>query len=117
MNKILICDADEGIRESLKLILGDYYELILTDSGEQSLECLKNAKDIRLVLIDERICGEIIGKIIENRPDVKIIIVADYKSERKLSDSVISGYITKPFKSEEILTTASKYLNKPFQPS
>ena len=28
--KVLICDDEEGIRESLKLILSDFYNLILT---------------------------------------------------------------------------------------
>ena len=50
--KILICDDEEGIRESLKLILGDHYDLILTDSGKQCLQCLDNDKTIGLLLLD-----------------------------------------------------------------
>ena len=50
--KVLIVDDQEGIRESLKLILSDSYELILTDSGTQALEMLDKDNTIGLVLLD-----------------------------------------------------------------
>ena len=49
MKKILIVDDELGIRESLKLVLEDHYPLIVTESGEQALECLKNDPSIGLV--------------------------------------------------------------------
>ena len=50
--KILICDDEEGIRESLKLILCDHYDLVAVDSGEQALHTLANTKDIKVALLD-----------------------------------------------------------------
>ena len=110
IKKILICDDEEGIRESLKLVLGDYYDLILTDSGEQCLECLDNDKTIELVLLDikmPKINGlEILKAIKEKHPEVNVIIVTDSKSfetaTEACSQGIASGYITKPFKSDEI---------------
>ena len=82
--KILICDDEECIRESLKLILADHYDLILTENGEQCLEVLEKSKDIGLVLIDikmPKVHGlEILKKIKEKRPDLKVVIVTGYKS-------------------------------------
>ncbi|HOW36585.1 MAG TPA: response regulator [Candidatus Omnitrophota bacterium] len=108
--KVLICDDEEGIRESLKLILSDHYDLILTESGEQCLECIANAKDIGLVLIDikmPKVSGlEILQKIKEKRPDLKVIVVTGYKSVETATEAVklgAAGYIVKPFKSNEIL--------------
>jgi DNA-binding NtrC family response regulator len=114
-HKILICDDEEGIRESLKLILGDFYDLILTDNGNQCLDCLKNSKDIKLVLMDikmPKVNGlEVLRKIKQERPDVDVIIITGYKSVETATEAVrlgASGYIVKPFKSNEILTTVKK---------
>ena len=113
--KVLICDDEEGIRESLKLILEDFYPLIVTTEGEQCLECLENTKDVGLVLLDikmPQVNGlEILKKIKEARPDINVIIVTGYKSVETATEAVrlgASGYIVKPFKSEEILATVRK---------
>ncbi|MCK5013299.1 MAG: response regulator, partial [Candidatus Omnitrophica bacterium] len=105
--KILICDDEEGIRESLKLILGDHYDLILTDSGEQCLQCLDNDKTIGLVLLDikmPKINGlEILRAIKEKYPELSVIIVTGYKSVETAAEASslgASGYIVKPFKSD-----------------
>ncbi|MDP2654719.1 MAG: response regulator [Candidatus Omnitrophota bacterium] len=118
MNKILICDDEEGVRESLKLILGDYYELILTTSGEQCLECLRNSKDVKLVLLDikmPQVNGlEILKEVKAKHPDKKVIIITGYKSVETATEAVrlgASGYIVKPFKAEEILGAARKNLS------
>ena len=116
--KILICDDEEGIRESLKLILGDHYDLITVDSGEQCLECLKNDTSIGLVLLDikmPKVNGlDILKAIKEKNPDLNVIIVTGYKSVETASEATAlgaSGYIVKPFKSDEILTVIGKYVN------
>ena len=108
--KILIVDDEEGIRESLKLILGDFYDLILVENGEQCLDTLGRTNDIGLVLIDikmPKVNGlEILPKIKAKRPDLKVIVVTGYKSVETAAEAVrlgASGYIVKPFKSEEIL--------------
>jgi len=108
--KILICDDEEGIRESLKLILEDHYDLILTEGGEQCLSCLEHSKDIGLVLIDikmPKVDGlEILKQIKQKRPSLKVVVITGYKSVEtaaEASRSGASGYIVKPFKSQEIL--------------
>lgn len=117
--KILICDDEEGIRESLKLILGDHYDLILTDSGEQCLQCLDNDKTIGLVLLDikmPKINGlEILRAIKEKYPELSVIIVTGYKSVETAAEASslgASGYIVKPFKSDEILEIAKNNFKK-----
>jgi len=113
--KVLICDDELGIRESLKLILGDHYNLILVDSGEQCLECLKNSTDIGVVLLDikmPQINGlDLLGEIKKRHPDQKVIIVTGYKSVETASEAArlgASGYIVKPFDSQEILDTVGR---------
>ena len=116
-NKILICDDEEGIRESLKLILSDHYELIITDSGEQCLDILKNDKSIGLLFLDikmPKISGlEVLEKTKDLRADVPVVMVTGYKFVETASEASklgAVGYIVKPFKSEDILATVKKHL-------
>ena len=115
--KILICDDEEGIRESLKLILEDHFELIVTDNGEQCLEILKNSKDVGLLLLDikmPKVNGLDLLKVIKERhPQLNVVIVTGYRSVETASEASrlgACGYIVKPFKSEEILKTAREKL-------
>ncbi len=114
--KILICDDEEGIREALKLILSDHYDLILTKDGDQCLDCLAKSKEIGLVLMDikmPRVNGlEILKQIKTNYPSLPVVIVTGYKSVETATEAVrlgASGYIVKPFRSEEILATAGRH--------
>ena len=113
--KILIVDAELGIRESLNLILSDIYNLILVDSGTQALEIIDNCKDLGLVLLDikmPQVNGlEVLASIKEKRPNLKVIIITGYKSIETASEATTlgaSGYIVKPFRSDEILEKVKK---------
>jgi DNA-binding NtrC family response regulator len=113
--KILIIDDEEGVRESLKLILGDNYNLIVTDSGQQGLACLENSKDIGLALLDIKMPKmdgfEVLKKIKEKHPSVKVIMITGYRSVETAAEAVrlgACGYIIKPFKADEILNIVKK---------
>ena len=115
--KILICDDEEGIRESLKLILGDHYDLILTDSGEQCLQCLQKDRAIQLVLLDikmPKINGlDVLKAVKAQNPGMNAIIITGYKSVETAYEAIslgASGYIVKPFKSDEILEAVGKLM-------
>lgn len=110
--KILICDDEEGIREALKLILSDHFNLIIAHDGGQCLDCLKNDKDIKLVLMDikmpKRDGLDILKEIKEKHPQQKVIVITGYRSVETATEAVklgACGYIVKPFKAEEILAT------------
>ena len=115
--KVLICDDEEGIRESLKLILEDFYPLILAGEGAQCLKCLENSNDIGLVLLDIKMPHvhgiEILRQIKEKHPTMNVIIMTGYKSVEAAAEAVrlgAIGYIVKPFKSEEILASVRRNL-------
>lgn len=113
--KIVICDDEEGVRESLKLILEDQYNLIITDSAAQCWDCLNNDESIRLVLLDikmPKVNGlDTLSAIHESHPDIKVIIITGYKSVETASEAAqrgACGYIVKPFKSNEILDVVKR---------
>ena len=114
--KILIVDEEEGIRESLKLILSDSYDLILTDNGPNGLEILDKSNDIGLVLMDikmPKVNGlDALKAIKEKHPSLPVIMVTGYRSVETAIEATsrgASGYIVKPFKSEEILEKIKKH--------
>ena len=116
--KILICDDEPGVREALKLILGDHYPLIMTDEGSQCLECLNNDKDIGVLLLDikmPKMSGlDVLKEIKEKRHDVKVIIITGYKSVETAAEAVrlgACGYIVKPFDAKDILATVKNRLS------
>lgn len=116
-HKILICDDEENIRETIKLILGDFYNLFLVSTGEQALFTLKNNQEIKLVLLDikmPKVSGlDLLTEIKSKHPDVKIIMVTGYRSVETAAEASrlgASGYIVKPFKSHEILETVRRNL-------
>jgi DNA-binding NtrC family response regulator len=115
VSKVLIVDDEEGIRESLKLILSDHYDLVVTDSGEQALRLVEGDPAIGLVLMDikmPKVSGlDILKGIKTRRPDVNVIMVTGYKTVETASEAArlgAVGYIVKPFKSNEILSTVQK---------
>jgi len=108
--KLLICDDDSAIRDSLKLILSDHYDLILTEDGEQCLECLKNTKDIRLALIDVKMPKmdglNVLKEIKKKYPQLPVVVITGYKAVDLGLEAVklgAAGYVVKPFKPEDIL--------------
>ena len=115
--KILICDDEEGVRESLKLVLSDQYDLILADGGQECLQILKNSKDIGLVLLDIKmpVVGgfDVLDQIKKDYPQLPVIMISGYRSVEAAGETTRLGgndYIVKPFKSTEILKTVARNL-------
>lgn len=102
---ILVCDDEEGIRESLKLILGETHDLVFACSGQECLETLKNSnKQIGLVLMDIKMPKqngiEVTRQIKRLYPHIKVFIVTGYESSEIAQEATQAGaddYIVKPF--------------------
>jgi DNA-binding NtrC family response regulator len=112
---ILICDDEEGIRESFKLILEDSYTLKFAHDGLEALEILKTLSP-SLMLLDIKMPKmhgmEILKQIKKAKPTLPVIIVTGYQSVEMAQEALKNGaadYIPKPFESKQILKTAAKY--------
>ena len=114
--KVMIVDDEEGVRESLKLILGDHYDLLVCENGDAALELLKTAhKEVGVIMMDIKMPKksglETLQEMHAQYPAIKVIIVTGYKSVETAQEAVrlgASGYIVKPFKGDEILATVGK---------
>jgi CheY-like chemotaxis protein len=107
--KIIICDQNEGVRESLKLILQDLYDLILVDSTAQALDVIKHSTNNGILLINTNDVDESIQNI---QPSIKMILLQTEKKskgeqgkEKTLAETNATPVIHKPFKSDELIQT------------
>jgi CheY-like chemotaxis protein len=109
-HKILICDDEEGIRESLSLILKDSYDLTFAANGPEAISRLKENEGIDLVLMDIKMPKqngiEVTREIKRLRPNLKVVIVTGYESVEVAQEATNAGadaYIPKPFETKSIL--------------
>lgn len=115
--KILVCDDELGIRESLNLILKDKYDLEFATCGDDCLKTLEKDKNIKLVLMDIKMPKqngiEITREIKRLSPDIKVMIVTGYESAEIAQEATTAGadaYIPKPFESKDILKKISSLI-------
>lgn len=107
--RILIADDEEGIRESLSLILEDDYDLVFAANGQETLEALK--KDaIALILLDikmPKLDGiEVLKRIREKGITTPVVMLSAYQSVDLAKEALKLGacnYLPKPFERIRIL--------------
>jgi len=106
--QILICDDEEGIRESLNLILENKYSLSFAKNGDEALEKAKN-KNYDVILLDIKMPSknglETLEELRKLSPPPKVIIITGYQSVETASKAIKLGamdYITKPFTVNEV---------------
>lgn len=114
--KILICDDEEGIRESLNLILEKDYDIAFATNGKEALEYISN-NPIDLIILDikmPKVTGlEVLRDIKEKKPDINVVIATGYQSAEIAEETIRLGatdYITKPFDKEKVLKTINNCL-------
>lgn len=107
--RILIADDEEGIRESLNLILAEDYELAFATDGEETLATLRR-EPFALALLDikmPKLDGlEVLKRVREARVTTPILILTAYQSVELAKEAVRLGavdYLPKPFEREQIL--------------
>ena len=107
---ILICDDEEGIRESFKLILDELYQLKFAHNGLEALEILKHTTP-DLMMLDIKMPKmhgmEILKQVKKLKPSLPVIIVTGYQSVEMAQEALKNGaadYIPKPFESKQIIT-------------
>jgi signal transduction histidine kinase len=115
---ILVVDDEMGPRESLKMILYPYYNVLVADRGAQAIEMLKR-HPVDLVTLDLKMPGltgiKVLEKVKAHDPDIEAIIITGYGS----LDTAIEGlrlgafdYISKPFDVNHILSLVRRGLER-----
>lgn len=112
---ILVCDDEEGIRESLKLILENDYDVILTETGDEAIRRMKE-DPVGLAILDIKMPKkdglETLKELKKVNPSAKVIIATGYKSVDVAQEAIklgASDYIVKPFDKAKIISTIRKH--------
>ncbi len=118
MNKALVIDDDASIRESLEMYLKDKGLAVRTaETGNEGLRlCLDYNPQI--VILDIRlpdVCGlDVLQRIVETRPDSKVIIITAYHDMESAIEAMRYGaydYIRKPLNVRELDRSITKSLH------
>ncbi|MFH0731357.1 MAG: response regulator [Candidatus Omnitrophota bacterium] len=115
--KVLICDDEEGVRESLKLILERDYESITANDAQEVLAKLKQQHDIKVVLMDIKMPKtnglEALKQIKVQYPGVAVIMITGYQTTEAATEAIKLGamdYILKPIDSGSVLASIRRAL-------
>ena len=109
--RILIADDEEGIRESLNLILGEHYDLDFAKNGEEALKKLRGGS-FDLVLMDikmPKLDGmEVLQQLQGTTITTPILMLTAYQSVEIAKEAIKHGamdYLPKPFERDHLLST------------
>ncbi|MGB8262867.1 MAG: response regulator [Dehalococcoidales bacterium] len=116
--KILIVDDEPNVRRLLHTILGKTFDVLEAEDGRQAIE-ITNSQKPDVVLMDmmmPKMDGLTACHMIKNDPATKSIPVImvtaiGFELNVKLSQQMgASGYVTKPFSSEDLLGKITQVL-------
>jgi len=114
-DRVLIVDDDEGLRESLQLVLSaEGYEATCAPDAESALETVDRAP-FDVVLCDLRMPGmdgmELLPLLARRMPESTLIMMSAYGTEELAIEAMRQGaydYLAKPFQPTEALLTLRK---------
>ncbi len=115
---ILVIEDEVGPRESIKMILKPYYNVVAAEDGAKALALLQN-QEIDLVTLDLKmpgLCGdEVLKQIKRVKPEMEVIIISGQGSVKSAIDGIHHGagdYLLKPFAISDLLNTIEKTLSR-----
>lgn len=107
--RILIADDEEGVRESLNLILGEAYDLVFAKDGEEALAKLEQEPFV-LALLDikmPKLDGlEVLRRFKNSGNSIPVLMLTAYQSVELAKEALKFGardYLPKPFERGQIL--------------
>jgi two-component system response regulator AtoC len=106
---VLVIDDEAGVRESLRIILQDDFEVLEAADGAAALEIVRSRR-IDVALLDVRMPGEsgpaVLPRILTLSETIAVILMTAVPQVRTAVDAMKAGaydYVIKPFEPDEIL--------------
>jgi two-component system response regulator AtoC len=114
---ILVCDDEESVRSSVKLVLERDYELIFASDGEEALKQFE-AQPVDLVLLDikmPKLGGlDVLKTLMSRQPAPRVLMLTAYHSVELAQRATQAGaidYVSKPFERKELLAAVDRALS------
>ena len=115
---ILIVDDEQSLREVYRLILKEYYDVILAADGISAIDYLTN-HPVDVVLTNIKMPGidgiELLKQIKQNWPQIEVIIITAYASIENAQNATKYGaidFLTKPATVKEIQEAVNRAIVK-----
>lgn len=114
---ILVCDDEEIVRESVKVVLEKDYQLLFARDGEEGLKQF-TAQPVDLVLLDLRMPRmdgmAMLKELMSKKPLPRVLMLTAYHSVEVAQRATQLGaidYVTKPFERQALLDAVDRALN------
>ena len=119
MNKILVIDDEQSMRDFLSIMLKkEGYDVVAAEAGADALKAVQT-EIFDLVISDVKMPGldgiDVLRTVKELSPETVVIMITAYASAETAVEAMKLGaydYITKPFKVDEIKLIIQKALEK-----
>lgn len=105
---VLIVDDEKIMRESLRDWLKDGYNVTTAETGEETIELIKN-HDFDALILDIRLTGkngiEVLKEVKQIKPQINTIVMTAYPSVELAVEAMKAGaaeYIVKPFSPDKL---------------
>jgi two-component system response regulator AtoC len=106
---VLVIDDEAGVRESLRLILKEEFEVLEAPDGAAGLDIVRSRR-IDVALLDVRMPGEsgpaVLPRILALGESIAVILMTGVPQVRTAVEAIKAGaydYVIKPFDADEIL--------------
>ena len=115
---ILVCDDEAGIRESIRLILGETYDLAFATNGEEAFQYVrKNGPDLLIMDVKMPVLSglDALRRIKRARPRTRVLIATGYEASDVAAEAAKSGaddYLVKPFNRSQLRTKVEALLKQ-----
>ena len=115
---ILVADDEESLRDSMRILLADEYNVVFAQNGKEALSLVKKTApdliflDIRMPEIDGL---EVLSRIRDMGIDVDVIMITAMNTVSYAVEAIKRGaydYITKPFDIDGVQAIIEKVLEK-----
>jgi two-component system response regulator AtoC len=108
--RILVVDDDDGLRESLQLVLSaEGYDVSGAETAQAALAILEDSA-LDVILCDLRMPGmdgmELLPRLVRRLPDTTVIMMSAYGTDELALEAMNKGahdYLAKPFQPSEVI--------------
>ena len=115
---VLICDDDQGMRDTIAAILRRDYRILTVSSGESALTILKQ-EDVDVLLLDVRLPGisgfDVLRIVKENYSLIECIMISAINEVETAVQAMKHGaldFLTKPVNDEDLLSAVRMAIEK-----